>query len=218
MITFSSQPFSSPSEDWGPGPGGTTGPEGEALLAARTAAMAELAVRGLGTGRLVLLWLTGATAVVGWAALGLAVQGFQEGGPGDVTALVGSVVGVFFLGSAALALTFWVGHGRDIRRSLDAWADLGTDLVTDVRLRAQGRCVGWLLPSAALSVLGLWATVRAGERPEPVTVGEMVYALGLGATTLAAGLLGVVQAVGHQRWSERLLSAIPVRRGGGAHR
>jgi hypothetical protein len=212
MITRSPLPPHPPRAESG------TWPDSEALLADRTAAMVELTRRSLAIGGLVRLWLTGAVAVIGWAALGLTVQGFEEGGLGNVAGLVALVLGAVFLGAAGTALGLWLRHGRDVRRRLGAWACLGPELVVDVRLRAQGRCVSWLLPSVALSLLGGWAVVRGAARPGSVTVGETVYALGLGITILVTGLLGVVRVVGHQRWSERLLSAVPVRKGGGVHR
>ncbi|MDX3852180.1 hypothetical protein [Streptomyces sp. AK02-01A] len=197
-------------------------PDREARLADRAAAMVTLTGRGLGIGRLVLLWLVAAVAVVGWAAVGLAIESFEQGGLGQVTGLVALVLAAVFLVPAAVAVGFWLSRGRDIRQRLDAWAALGPDRATDVRLRAHWRSVVWLLPSVVLCLLGVWETVRAvrptGAGTESVTVGETVYALGLGITVLVTGLLGVTQSLRHQSWSERLLTPGPVRGGGGAHR
>ncbi|MEU3187288.1 hypothetical protein ABZ707_24255 [Streptomyces sp. NPDC006923] len=197
-------------------------PDREARLADRAAAMAALTRRGLAIGRLVLLWLLAAVAVVGWAAVGLAIESFERGGLGEITGLVALVLAAVFLVPAAVALGLWLGRGRDIRQRLDAWAALGPDRATDVRLRAHRRSVLWLLPSVVLCLLGAWETVRvvraAGAGAASATVGETVYALGLGITVLVTGLLGVTQSLRHQSWSERLLTPVPVRGGGGAHR
>ncbi|MFJ4919936.1 hypothetical protein [Streptomyces sp. NPDC088725] len=190
----------------------------ESLLADRTAAMLWLTGRGLAVERLLLLWGAGLAAVLGWAAVGLAVQSFEAVGLGTASGLVALGLGVVLLVPAVIVAGVWIGRGQDIRRQLVDWAGLGPVPVTDARLRAQRRCVLWLLPSAALCVAGVVATVRALVRPAAVTVGETVYALGFGGTVLLTGLFGVVQAVGHQLWSGTLLNAVPVRRRGGAHR
>ncbi|MFI5754228.1 hypothetical protein [Streptomyces sp. NPDC051569] len=197
-------------------------PDDDALRAERDTAMVALARRGLAIRRLLLLWLSGALAVLGWAAVGLAIQGFAAGGLGAVTGLVTLVLALLFLGPAGAAAGFWLRGGRTVRRRLDAWAGLGPYPLTDIRVRAHGRSVIWLLPSIVLCLLGVWAMARAvdgaGGGPGSVTVGETVYAMGLGVTVLVTGVLGIVQAVGHQHWSGRLLDPVPVRRGGGAHR
>ncbi|MFD5034061.1 hypothetical protein ACFVWX_22015 [Streptomyces sp. NPDC058220] len=197
-------------------------PDREALLADRAAAMTVLTGRGLAIGRLLLLWLLAAVAVIGWAAVGLAIQSFEEGGLAQATGLAALVLAAVFLVPAGVGLGFWLRGGHDVRQRLDAWAALGQDPATDVRLRAPARCVAWLLPSVLLCLLGAWGVghgwTAAGNGPEPVTVGDAVYALGLEATVLLTGLLGIARSVAHQRWSARLLSPVPVRRGGGAHR
>ncbi|MYZ39536.1 MULTISPECIES: hypothetical protein [unclassified Streptomyces] len=197
-------------------------PDRDALLADRAAAMAALTGRRLGIGRLVLLWLTGAVAALGWASVGLAIQSFEQGGLGQLTGLVALALGAVLLIPAGVALGFWLDRGRTVRERLEAWAELDRDPVSDVRVRAHGRSVMWLLLSVALCVAGLWATGAAwagmAPGPESVTVGETVYALGLAVTVLATGILGAVQSYGHQAWSGRLLSPIPVRRRGGVHR
>ncbi|WP_046508810.1 hypothetical protein [Streptomyces odonnellii] len=199
-----------------------TWPDHEALLADRAAALATLTVRRLGIGRLVLLWLLGAVGVVGWAAVGLAIQSFEQGGLGQVTGLVALFLAAFLLIPAGVALGFWLERGRTVRLLLEAWADLARDPAVDGRVRAHRRCVLWLLPSLALCLLGVWATSSAWSSattgPGSATVGETVYALGLGLTVLATGVLGAVQSYAHQSWSGRFLSPVPERWGGGAHR
>lgn len=194
------------------------GPDDEAVVAARDAAMLELATRGLSVWRLLALWLAAGVAVLGWAALGLASDSFEQGGLGALAGLVGLALGALFLLPASIGIAIWVSTGREIRDRLDDWADVGPDLVTDERLRAERRCLGWLLSSAALCALGVGALLHAGDAAESVTVGQMVYAYGLAVTVLLAGVLGAVRAAGHQRWSGRLLRAVPVRGRGGAHR
>lgn len=193
-------------------------PDHTARLADRALAMVILSRRGLSLGRLVLLWLTGVFAVVGWAAVGTAVQSLEGGGSGLLTGLVALGLAAFFLVPAAIAVGFWLSRGRDIRERLDAWARLAPEPVTDIRLAAHRRCVMWLLPSLLLCVVGVWVTGRAGAGRNSVTLGETAYALGLGITVLVTGLLGLVPSVRHQRWSGRLMSPVPVRGGGGAHR
>ncbi|KIF76259.1 hypothetical protein QR77_24940 [Streptomyces sp. 150FB] len=192
--------------------------EEEALLADRSVEMALLVRRFLSAGRLGTLWGAGLAAVLGWAAVGLAVESFAGGGLAAVSGLVLLFLALIFLGAAVVTLGFWGAGSRRIRRDLDDWADAGSVPVTDVRLRAQRRCVLWLLPSAALSVAGAAVTALVVTRLDTVTVSHLVYAFGLGVTTLLTGLLGVFQAVAHQRWSGQLLTAVPLRTPGGAHR
>lgn len=193
--------------------------------------MAELARRGLSVGRLVLLWLLGAVAVVGWAALGLAVRSMEDGGLGYATGLAALVLGLVLLAGAGVGLALWASRGRDVRRRLVDWAGVGPvfpDPATARLLRVPGRCATWLLPSVALCLLGLrtalppFATVLTATEhpvgPEPLVLGELVYVLGLGATVLVTGFLGLLRSVDHQLWAARYLRRIPVRRGGGAHR
>lgn len=199
-------------------------PDREALLADRADAMAALTGRRLGMGRLVLLWLTGAVAALGWASVGLAVQSFEQGGLGAMTGLLALALGSVLLIPAGVALGFWLDRGRTVRERLEAWAELDRDPASDVRVRARAhrRSVMWLLPSVVLCAVGVWATggAWAGMAPGPGsrTVGETVYALGLSVTVLVTGILGAVQSYGHQAWSGRLTSPVPVRRGGGVHR
>jgi hypothetical protein len=201
-----------------PPPPADGGADDAALLVERAAAMTRLVRRGLALKRLLLLWGTGAGAVLGWAAVGLAVQEFQAGGLGALGGLVALVLGGVLLVPAAVVAGFWLAKGPVFRRELDEWADRGSLPVTDVGLRAQAGCVLWLLPSAALAVVGAVLTGMGATRAGSVTVGEMVYTMGSGGTVLLTGLFGAFQAVAHQRWSGQLLTAVPFRRGGGAHR
>ncbi|MFJ2114482.1 MULTISPECIES: hypothetical protein [unclassified Streptomyces] len=203
-------------------------PDRGARLAERDAALAELAGRGLTAGRLALLGLLGVVTALGWAALGLAVRSLETGGLGYPTGLVALVLALALLVPAVAGAALWLRRGRAVRERLAAWVAVGPDPVTDERLRAHGRTVMWLLPSVAVCLAGLALTLRGcatlmtalggGAGTEPVTLGETVYALGLGATVLATGLLGLFQAVEHQRWAGRLLHPVPVRARGGAHR
>ncbi|MEV8389500.1 MULTISPECIES: hypothetical protein [unclassified Streptomyces] len=204
-----------------------TWPDRAARLGERAQVMVVLSRRGLSFGRLVALWLTGALAVVGWAAVGTAIQSFEGGGLGLPAGVVALALAAVLLIPAAVGVGFWLSRGRVIRERLEAWARFAPEPVTDPRLGAHGRSVMWLLPSVLLCLVGVWLTGRAvseagtggvGGR-EAATLGETAYALGLGVTLLVTGLLGLVPSVRHQCWSERLLMrSVPVRRGGGAHR
>ncbi|MGW4238476.1 hypothetical protein ACWEJP_16830 [Streptomyces sp. NPDC004749] len=230
-------------------------PDRETMLADRAAALTELTRRRLAAGRLVLLWLTGLAAAVGWAAAGLAVRSLELGGLNLPTALAALVLAAVLLAVAGVGLDFWLRQGRVVRERLEAWADLARDPATDVRARARRRYVTWLVVSLALCAVGAWtlfhlvapgadagAGAAAGTVPGAGSVsgtgnalvpdrepgapadadsgglGGTVYVLGWSVTCLITGLLGVARSVGHQHWSERLLSAVPERWGGGAHR
>ncbi|MFJ9028424.1 hypothetical protein ACIRQP_07845 [Streptomyces sp. NPDC102274] len=197
-----------------------------AELAERARTMVELSRRGLSLGRLVALWLTGALAVLGWAAVGTAIQSFEGGGLGLMTGVVALGLAAFLLVPAAVAVGFWLSRGRVIRERLDAWARFAPEPVTDIRLGAHRRSVMWLLPSMLLCLVGIWVTGRALAEAgsggavgrESVTLGETAYALGLGVTLLVTGLLGLVPSVRHQYWSGGLMRPVLIRGGGGAHR
>ncbi|MFJ2648761.1 hypothetical protein ACIO1C_18755 [Streptomyces sp. NPDC087420] len=188
------------------------------LLAERDATVVVLAERALAVRRLLLLWGIAAVAVLGWAAVGLAVRSIEDGGLGLLSGLVALVLAAVLLIPAAVALGLWVRRNQDVRDRLDAWAYLGPEPVTDERVRAHGRSVLWLLPSVVLCLAGTAVAGRAVTRMDTVTLSATAYALGLGGTLLVTGLLGLVRSVGHQRWAGRLLDPVPVRRGGGAHR
>ncbi|QIQ03134.1 hypothetical protein [Streptomyces liangshanensis] len=194
------------------------GPLPPELLAERDATVLALARRALAVRRLLLLWVTAAVAVLGWAAVGLAVRSIEDGGLGLLNGLVALALAAALLISAAVALGLWVRRDQDVRDRLDAWAFLGPEPVTDQRVRAHGRSVLWLLPSVGLCLAGAAVAGRAVTRMDTVTLSATVYALGLGSTLLVTGLLGLVRSLGHQRWAGRLLDPVPVRRGGGAHR
>ncbi|RYJ24992.1 hypothetical protein CU044_4903 [Streptomyces sp. L-9-10] len=201
-------------------------PDHAARLAERAEAMVELSRRGLSLGRLVALWLAGALAVVGWAAVGAAIQSFEGGGLGLMTGVVLLGLAAVLLVPAAVAVGFWLSRGRLIRERLAAWAESAPERVTDLRVGAHRRSVMWLLPSVLLCLVGVWATGRAlaeavsggATGRESVTLGETAYALGLGGTLLVTGLLGLVPSVRHQCWSGRLMRPALIRGGGGAHR
>ncbi|MEV6424094.1 hypothetical protein [Streptomyces sp. NPDC051662] len=219
MISRAPLPPSPPSQEQGPCP------DHAARLAERTQVMVALSRRGLSLGRLVALWLTGALAVVGWAAVGTAVQSFEGGGLGLAGGVVALGLAAVLLIPAGVAVGFWLSRGRVIRERLEAWARFVPEPVTDPRLGAHGRSVMWLLPSVLLCLVGVWLTGRAATGAggvagrESATLGETAYALGLGITLLATGLLGLVPSVRHQYWSEQLMRRpVPVRRGGGTHR
>ncbi|MEV4971428.1 hypothetical protein [Streptomyces scopuliridis] len=220
MISRAPLPPPPPSQEQGPWP------DHAVRLAERAQTMVELSRRGLSFGRLVVLWLTGALAVVGWAAVGTAIQSFEGGGLGVMTGLVALGLAAVLLIPAGVAVGFWLSRGRVIRERLDAWARFAPEPVTDIRLEAHRRSVLWLLPSVLLCLVGVWVTGRALAEAgsggvtgrESATLGETAYALGLGITLLVTGLLGLVPSVRHQCWSGRLMNTVPVRRGGGAHR
>ncbi|MFE4367277.1 hypothetical protein ACFRMN_03290 [Streptomyces sp. NPDC056835] len=220
MISRAPLPPPPPPQEPGPWP------DHAARLAERAGTMVELSRRGLSLGRLVALWLTGALAVIGWAAVGTAIQSFEGSGLGLMTGVVALGLAAVLLIPAAVGVGFWLSRGRVIRERLDAWARSVPEPVTDIRLGAHRRSVMWLLPSVLMCLVGVWVTGRALAEAasagavgrESVTLGEMAYALGLGGTLLATGLLGLVPSVRHQCWSERLMRSVPVRGRGGAHR
>lgn len=186
--------------------------------AERDAAVLALTGHVLTLGRLLLLWLTAGLAVLGCAAVALAVRSFEDGGLGLPAGGVALVLAAVFLVPAAAGLGLWLSRGQDVRDRLDAWAYSGLEPVTDRRVRAHGRCVAWLLPSVALCLAGVTTAVRAAGRLETVTLSDSTYALGVSCILLVTGLLGVVQSLGHQRWAGRLLDPVPIRARGGAHR
>lgn len=193
--------------------------------------MAELARRGLSVGRLVLLWLLGAVAVVGWAALGLAVRSMEDGGLGYATGLAALVLGLVLLagcgrraravgeqGPGRTAAPGGLGGRRTgLPRSRDGPSAAGARTVCHL-----AAAVGRAVSAGAAHGTAPFATVLTATEhpvgPEPLVLGELVYVLGLGATVLVTGFLGLLRSVDHQLWAARYLRRIPVRRGGGAHR
>ncbi|MFE2939642.1 hypothetical protein ACFXKG_11385 [Streptomyces sp. NPDC059255] len=195
-------------------------PDDAARLADRSTALVELSRRGLGIVRLVLLWLTGAVAVLGWACVGLAVQSFGEVGFDPVSGVVALILAAVLLVPAAIALGFWLHRGHVIRLRLEAWAALDPAPVSEAQSLAHRRSVLWLLPSVALCLagVGLVGAALAEASSRTAKVSSTTYLVGLGATVLLTGILGLAQSFSQRRWSAQLRNTVPVRRGGGAHR
>ncbi|MFJ8002014.1 hypothetical protein ACIQ7D_33735 [Streptomyces sp. NPDC096310] len=214
MITRRPLPPSPPPEelrDW---------PDDAARLADRSLALAELSRRALGIVRLLLLWLLGAVAVLGWACVGLAVQSFGEGGFDPVAGVVALVLAAVLLVPAAVALGFWLNQGRVIRRRLEEWADLDPAPVSEAQSLAHRRSVLWLLPSVALCLAGacVMGLALAEASSKASKVSGTTYLTGLGATVLLTGVVGLAQSLLQRRWSAPFQNPVPARRGGGAHR
>ncbi|MFJ2177320.1 hypothetical protein ACIOHE_31070 [Streptomyces sp. NPDC087851] len=195
-------------------------PDEAARLADRSMALAELSRRGLGIARLLLLWLLGAVAVLGWASVGLAIQSFGEGGFDPVGGIVALILAAILLVPVAIALGFWLRKGRVIRLRLEEWADLDPAPVGEAQSLSHRRSVLWLLPSVALCLAGVGlvgiALAEASERTSKVS--GTTYQVGLGVTVLLTGILGLTQALAQRRWSAQFHQPVPARRGGGSHR
>ncbi|MGW7053295.1 hypothetical protein [Streptomyces sp. NPDC054887] len=184
-------------------------PGAEAMRDDRARVLDELTVRGLGPGRLVRFWLLVGGAVLGWGAVGAALESFA--GPGD------PLTDVFAAGLGALglagAVTCWIFIGigarrdRTISRLLVEWALVGGEHgFSAARWRVPGLSLAWLLSSVAVCGLGLWSslgfavTARAGSD----TYVDAVFFIGLGVVLWVAGLIGAAKAVRHYRWAVRV--------------
>ncbi|WP_405795609.1 hypothetical protein [Streptomyces sp. NBC_01506] len=196
-------------------------PDRRALLADRARAIGELRRRGLAVAPLLLLWAYGLVAALGWAFCSLGLGSFEERGAGYVTGVVELTLGLIFLVPAVIGIGFGVAKDRTVRGRLDAWAALGPDPENDHRLRAGARSAVWLGLSGVLCVIGFALAVTGVAQPSSPGVGETAYLVGTGVIALVIGALGVLRAVGHQRWAGRVLSPVPPREGdggGGGHR
>ncbi|OII68600.1 hypothetical protein BJP39_20750 [Streptomyces sp. CC77] len=177
-----------------------TWPGRDALVADRARALAVLAQRGLGFGRLVLLWLLGGTAALGWVLLTLPLQGL--GPQGDrmmlMMAPVLAPLGLGALVTAVLLVVRGARRDREVYQRMGEWRALDRDPVADARLRAPGRSLAWLLLSLVPCVLGLWASF--GSAAAARTVQDAVLGMGAGVFLWVTGLLGAAKAFRHRRW------------------
>jgi hypothetical protein len=170
-------------------------------------------------GRLLLLWLFGAGAVVGWALLSLVIQLFEDEDP--LVFVMGPVFAILGLGAlvpSVIGVALGIRRDRKIRELTDAWLALDSDPASDARLRSPGVSLVWLLSSVVLCALGLWASLGAAATAEPGrdTYGDVAFGMGAGLFMWLTGLIGIRKALGHYRWAVRRLSPAPAR--GGAHR
>lgn len=188
------------------------------MLAERAVAMGELRRRSLTVGGLLLLWSLGLVAGFGWVLVSLGLGHFEDRSADYITGFVELILGAIVLLPTMIATGFAVARDRALRRTLDAWAELGPDPGNDQRLRAGVRGTVWLGLSLALCVIGLGLALTGGGQGDSAGVGEVAYLVGIGVIALVVGVLGAVRAVGHQRWSRRVLSPVPPRGRGGAHR
>ncbi|MEV7088974.1 hypothetical protein AB0O07_24325 [Streptomyces sp. NPDC093085] len=214
MITRRPLPPAPPPEDepaW---------PDEAALLAERATALAELTRRGLGVARLLGLWLLAGAAALGWACVALAVQSLGETGFDPVGGAVALFLAALLLIPAAVGFGFWLHRGAVIRQRLTAWAELTDEPAADERALAHSRSVLWLLPSVVLSPAGagVIGVALAEASSRETAVSGTAYQLGLGATILLTGAVGIAQALTQRHWAVRLRPRLPPRPRGGAHR
>lgn len=188
------------------------------MLAERALAMGELRRRSLTVGGLLLLWSLGLVAGFGWVLFSLGLGHFEDRSADYITGFVELILGAIVLLPTVIGTGFAVAGDLALRRRLDAWAELGPDPENDHRLRAGARGTVWLGLSLALCVIGLGLALTGGGQGDSAGVGEVAYLVGIGVIALVIGVLGAVRAVGHQRWSRHVLSPVPPRGRGGAHR
>lgn len=183
------------------------------VRADRARHLAELSRRGLGAGRLALLWAVAAAFALGWAFVGLAVTSFETGDA--LECLYGVVYAATALGVLVPAGIWSVRGARRERREhelLCGWVEAGREPVADPALRAPVRSLLWLGASLALGACGLWVAfaAAAGVRPGgAATYGELVCFVGLGMILWVTGLLGVAKAATHHRWAARAFRPAP---------
>ncbi|MGO4457735.1 hypothetical protein AB4039_10560 [Streptomyces sp. M-16] len=189
------------------------------VRADRARFLADLSRRGLGPGRLALLWAVAAAFALGWAFVGLAVTSFEAADP--VESLFGAVFVATAVGVLVPAGIWFVRGARRERREhelLCGWIEAGREPVVDPALRAPVRSLVWLAASLALGACGLWTAfaAAAGARPGATGYGEVVGFVGLGMILWITGLLGAAKAVTHRRWAGRAgrpAPAVAARRG-----
>ncbi|MFF2507900.1 hypothetical protein ACFVTY_31725 [Streptomyces sp. NPDC058067] len=195
-----------------------TWPDRHTLLTDRGMALAVLRTKHLGVGRLLLLWLCGAGAMLGWALLSLVIQQFEDKDPlVFVMGPVFAILGLAALIPSVIGVALGIRRDRKIRELTDAWLALDSDPVSDARLRAPGASLAWLLSSVVLCALGLWASLGVAATAEPGrdTYGDVAFGMGAGLVMWLTGLVGIVKAVGYYRWALRSRGAPTTR---GAHR
>ncbi|MFF8813235.1 hypothetical protein [Streptomyces pactum] len=198
-------------------PGTAFGPGREALRAARSRALAELAGHHLAERRTLLLWLGTALLVVGWL---LAVPGVGYLADGDVFGAAAG--GGCLLLAGALAAPSALALGQAAREDLRARAELRRWALLD---RDPDRRAHWYVPrQARLLVLSALAVCGGGlalgltaALSGPPGVLSFPAALGLGAVLAVMGGAGLLKAADFYRLVIRELGP-PARPRGGAHR
>ncbi|MGW4204299.1 hypothetical protein [Streptomyces sp. NPDC004726] len=195
----------------------------DALFADRTAALTELTRQSVGPARLALFLLVVAGSELGWALVSTALISLED--TVDAFTLVFSaafcVLALPVLVPSGIALVIGVRRDRAVRDLLRQWGDLDRDPVGDARFQWPGMTSAWLLLSLALTTTGLWLTVTALTSPAPVggtTTSLTTFLVGTGVLLCAAGVLGLTKTIAHHRWAAGLLTAVPSRERGGAHR
>ncbi|MFI6286955.1 hypothetical protein ACIBCM_19765 [Streptomyces sp. NPDC051018] len=201
-------------------------PDRETLLADRTRALEELTRRSVGPVRLLLLLLVVAGCELAWALLSTALISLDDTVDGFtvIFAVVTCLLALLALVPSVAALVVGVRRDRAVRALLRQWAAVAVDPAGDTRHQRTGSVVSWLLVSLALTTGGLWLTTLAPASADPArdtgrtTYSLFAFALGTGLILCAAGVLGLIKAIDHHRWAAGLLTVVPARERGGAHR
>ncbi|MBW5421033.1 hypothetical protein GKQ77_05555 [Streptomyces sp. BG9H] len=189
-----------------------TWPDRQTMLTDRGLALHELRRRHLGVHRLLLLWLCGFGAVIGWALLVRPLKYIEdEDATGIILGPVLATLGLAALGPAVVGVVLGIRRDRRIRELTDAWLALDHHPVSDARLRSPGLSLLWLLSSLAVCALGLWASFAAPAYAEPGrdTYADVVLGMGAGLILWLTGLVGATKAAGHYRWALRMRAPAP---------
>ncbi|WP_231626383.1 hypothetical protein [Streptomyces apocyni] len=171
------------------------------MLADRATALQVLRTRGLGAGRLLLLWLMGALGALGWVLLTMPLQGLGPRGD-KMMLMMGPLLVPLGLGAlvpAALVMVSGIRRDREVRGLMDEWRDLDREPGADARLRAPGRSLAWLLLSFAPCALGLWVSFETAAAA--LTVPDAVLGMGAGVALWVTGLLGIAKAFSYRSWA-----------------
>ncbi|WP_030782333.1 hypothetical protein, partial [Streptomyces sp. NRRL S-920] len=189
-----------------------TWPDRQTMLRDRGLALHDLRGRHLGVHRLLLLWLCGFGAVIGWALLVQPLKLIEEeDATGIILGPVLAVLGLAALGPAVVGIVLGIRRDRRIRELSEAWLALDRHPASDARLRSPGLSLLWLLSSLALCTLGLWASFAAAAYAEPghETYADVALGMGTGLILWLTGLVGCTKAAGHYRWALRKLGPAP---------
>jgi hypothetical protein len=196
----------------------------EALLHDRSQALGELTRRSVGAARLIAFVLAVAGFQLGWVLLSTALTSL-DGGTDAFTLVFATAVcllALLPLLPSGLAVAVGFSEDRAVRELLRRWAVLERDPMGDARFQRTGMVLCWLLVSFGFIGTGLRLAVlspeSSGGNPEAPDLGAVAYIMGAGVILWGAGLLGLAKAFLHHRWAARLLTVVPARERGGAHR